>query len=344
MLNLLKKIETKLHKIKEREIDFPPFPLLHKDTFKVGTIIFIDDSINTQIFNFKVAVLKANRSSKSNSNSTLENVDEAVDRYSVKATGFIQDLGNEIELEMMLIPVGTFIMGSPPEELERQDDESPQHRVTVQPLFMGKYQVTQVEWQAVTSFPKINIDLDPDPSRFKGANRPVENVSWNDTVEFCDRFSKHTKRHYRLPSEAEWEYACKAGTNTPFHFGETITTDFANYNGDKTYGDGVKGIYRGETTEVGSFGVANNFGLYDMHGNVWEWCQDTWHDRYEDAPTDGSAWIDKNDNQYRVLRGGSWLNDPEDCRSANRLRYTLDSWVSDTGFRVVLGGVARTLL
>jgi formylglycine-generating enzyme required for sulfatase activity len=122
--------------------------------------------------------------------------------------------------------------------------------------------------------------------------------------------SKATGREYRLPSEAEWEYACRAGTTTPFHFGETITTDLANYNGNYTYGSGSKGQYRKQTTDVGSF-PANAFGLHDMHGNVWEWCQDTWHENYNGAPTDGSAWVDENANQNRmILRGGSWYNNP----------------------------------
>lgn len=146
----------------------------------------------------------------------------------------------------------------------------------------------------------MNKELDADPSNFKGDKRPVEQVSWYDAVEFCDRLTAHTKRAYSLPSEAEWEYACRAGTRTPFHFGETITTDLANYRGTDneeykwsgSYGPGPKGIYREQITEVGSFGVANAFGLYDMHGNVWEWCLDDWHDNYEGAPTDGSAWLD----------------------------------------------------
>jgi formylglycine-generating enzyme required for sulfatase activity len=156
--------------------------------------------------------------------------------------------------------------------------EKPQHQVTVQPFSMGKFQVTQVQWKAVATLTKVNRDLKPEPSKFKGDNRPVEQVSWYDAIEFCDRLSRKTGKPYRLPSEAEWEYACRAGTTTPFHFGETITSELANYNANYTYGAGVKGIYREQTTPVGSFGVANSFGLYDMHGQVWEWCADHWHD------------------------------------------------------------------
>ncbi|WP_414551731.1 formylglycine-generating enzyme family protein [Anabaena sp. CCY 0017] len=154
------------------------------------------------------------------------------------------------------------------------------------------------------------------------------------------RLTAHTKRQYRLPSEAEWEYACRAETTSPFHFGETITTDLANYDGNYTYGDGVKGVDREETTEVGSFGVANNFGLYDMHGNVWEWCLDDWHGNYEGAPIDGCAWFDNNDNFYQkkgrtVLRGGSWGIYPRSCRSAFRDYYGRDDHYYGLGFRVV---------
>ncbi|QSV65154.1 MAG: SUMF1/EgtB/PvdO family nonheme iron enzyme [Dolichospermum sp. DL01] len=274
-----------------------------------------------------------------------------IDRYSAQATGFIQDLANDTQLEMMLIPGGTFIMGSPPEELEHQEDESPQHFVTVQPFFMGKYQVTQAQWRFVAQLPQVNRELEQDPSHFKGDNRPVESVSWEDAVEFCDRLSQYTGRTYCLPSEAEWEYACRAGTTTPFHFGETITTDLANYDGTDgennewsgSYGSGPKGVYRKETTEVGSFGVANNFGLYDMHGNVWEWCQDDWHRNYEGAPIDRSAWLNnKEDNNDKLLRGGSWGSFPGDCRSAYRLNYDLVYDYDGIGFRVVCGGAART--
>jgi len=273
-----------------------------------------------------------------------------IDRYSQQATGFIQDLANNTQLEMMLIPGDTFIMGSPPEELEHRDRESPQHSVTVQPFFMGKYQVTQAQWRFVAQLPQVNKELDPEPSNFKGDgstsltnNRPVEQVSWKDAVEFCDRLSQYTGRTYRLPSEAEWEYACRAGTTTPFHFGETITTDLVNYNGNYTYGQGSKGVYRKETTEVGSFGVANNFGLYDMHGNVWELCQDDWHSDYEGAPIDGSAWLNnEEDNNVKLLRGGSWDSNPVFCRSAYRTYRNLDDDLYTIGFRVVCSGAART--
>ncbi|MBD2596522.1 formylglycine-generating enzyme family protein [Nostoc spongiaeforme FACHB-130] len=266
-----------------------------------------------------------------------------IERYRHTGLHFVEDLRNGIKLEMVLIRGGSFLMGSPEDELERDDSESPQHLVNIQQFFMGKYPVTQAQWQAVAALPQVNQELDPDPSEFKGVNRPVEQVSWYDAVEFCSRLAAHTKRAYRLPSEAEWEYACRAGTTTPFHFGETITSELANYDANYTYGEGVEGTYRGATTEVGSFGVANAFGLYDMHGNVWEWCLDDWHSNYEGAPTDGSAWFDDNDNFYQkqgdaVLRGGSWHNLPRYCRSASRDlniragRVSINDYIS---FRVV---------
>ncbi|MTJ08661.1 formylglycine-generating enzyme family protein [Anabaena sp. UHCC 0204] len=266
---------------------------------------------------------------------------------------FIEKLFEDINLEMVYIPGGKFQMGTDDQEIKKLCEkheidwfkcESPQHEVIIEPFFMGKYPVTQAQWQAVaTHFQKVNQQLNPDPSHFKGVNRPVECVSWLDAVEFCLRLSKHTKRQYRLPSEAEWEYACRGGTTTPFHFGETITTDLANYDGNYIYGNGVKGIYKKETTEVGSFKVANNFGLYDMHGNVWEWCQDHWHNSYDAAPKDGSTWIDVGtDSKGRLLRGGSWIVNPENCRSAYRDLNNRDTWASYIGFRVVCVSAART--
>ena len=279
-----------------------------------------------------------------------------IHEYERTAEYLREDLGNGIQLDMMFIPGGTFMMGSPKDELKSRDTERPQHEVTIQPFYMGCYQVTQAQWKFVAQLPQVNQELELDPSEFKGANRPVEKVSWYEAVEFCTRLSNYTNREYRLPSEAEWEYACRAGTTTPFHFGETITTDLANYDGTDgdnwsgSYGQGPKGIYRKETTEVGSFGAANNFGLYDMHGNVWEWCLDDWHDNYEKAPKDGSAWFDTDDTLHNksgsaCLRGGSWDTDPENCRSASRsydLRDERDGIFNIIGFRVVCA-VGRTI-
>jgi formylglycine-generating enzyme required for sulfatase activity len=205
---------------------------------------------------------------------------------------------------------------------------------------MGRYPVTQAQWRAVAALPQVNKELDPNPSRFKGDDRPVERISWYNALEFCARLNFRinvtTGRDYRLPSEVEWEYACRAGTTTPFYFGETITTDLANYRGNSTYGNAPQGEYREQTTTVGSF-PANAFGLYDMHGNVWEWCADTWHDNYQGAPKDGSAWTNDNDNR-KMLRGGSWFSLPDYCRSAfryNNPRAVRDKLDNLIGFRVV---------
>ncbi len=235
-----------------------------------------------------------------------------------KADIFKEDLGGGVRLEMVGIPAGRFTMGSPDDEAQRDKSEGPQREVTVNAFLMGKYAVTQAQWQAVAKLPKVNADLQPAPSKFKGTNYPVEQVSWNDAVEWCARLSQLTGRAYRLPSEAEWEYACRAGTTTPFHVGPTLTTDLANYDGRSTYGAGPEGVWRNTTTAVGSFSP-NAFGLYDMHGNVWEWCLDQWHENYQGAPTDGSAWISEGNSGLRLLRGGSWYSDPLYCRSAYRL-------------------------
>ena len=289
---------------------------------------------------------------------------------------------NGIPLEMVLIPDGTFTMGAPESEEGSRDNERPQHHVTISSFLMGRYPITQDQWKAIASRSdlKVNQDLNPDPSYFKEPyqgidrwQRPVEQVNWYEAVEFCHRLSKLTGREYRLPSEAQWEYACRGVTKPlnlengesypPFHFGETITTDLANYRGTDnkdsrwsgSYGTGPKGEYREETTPVGYFKVVNSFGLSDMHGNVWEWCADDWHDNYKGAPTDGSAWIDNNEAEninsenksysakknnrmsYSVLRGGSWSDIPNYFRSAIRNDYSFrrDDRDNDFGFRVV---------
>lgn len=246
---------------------------------------------------------------------------------------FVEELSKDITLEMIAIPAGTFMMGSP--EFEGDADERPQHQVAIAPFFMGKYPITQAQWRTVAALPKIKQALNPHPSKFKGVNRPVENVSWHEAVEFCARLSQKTGREYRLPSEAEWEYACRAGTTTSFHFGETITPELVCYSDNETYITEPKSKYRKETSNVGSFNVANAFGLYDMHGLVWEWCADPWHNNYHDAPTDGSVWEVGGDIHRRVLRGGSWNFSAELCRSASRSWNESDGGLRICGFRVV---------
>ncbi len=206
---------------------------------------------------------------------------------------------------------------------------------------MGKYEVTQAQWRAVARLPKVKKDLNPDPSHFKGDDLPVEQVSWEDAVEFCERLSRATGRQYRLPSEAEWEYACRAGTTTPFAFGETVTPELVNYDGQHPYAQAQKGMFREKTTPVGYMGVANGFGLYDMHGNVWEWCLDAWHDNYNNAPTDGSAWERAGDRSTRVLRGDSWLSFGYISRAAHRVWIPPDRRLNGIGFRVVLAARTR---
>jgi len=257
-----------------------------------------------------------------------------------------ESLTAALTLDLVAIPGGEFSMGSPPEEeardwykysypeLEGVDVEA-QHSVIVQPFSMSRFPITQAQWRFVAGLPRVEQHLEPDPASFKGDDRPVEVVSWNEAVEFCARLSQFTGKPYRLPSEAEWEYACRARTNTPFHFGETLSTDLANYDGNYTYSNGVTGEYRQKTSAVGSFGVVNAFGLSDMHGNVFEWCLDHWHPSYEGAPIDGNAWIVDGDDRYRVLRGGSWNINPGYCRSAVRFRHTPAFRYYDVGFRVV---------
>ena len=240
------------------------------------------------------------------------------------------DLDGGVTLELVKIPAGEFMMGSPESEKGHQTDEGPQHRVRIEkPFYMGKHPVTQAQWRAVMG--------DDDPSHFKGDNRPVEQVSWNDCRQFCDKLSEVADRRIRLPSEAEWEYACRAGTTTPFFFGETISTDQANYNvGGSASEDGSQGTRHNETTSVGSF-PPNAFGLFDTHGNVWEWCEDVWHDDYTGAPSDGSAWVTGGDEGRRVFRGGSWYDSEIYLRSANRNWDTPDARDVHIGFRVAAG-------
>ncbi|MGI0484601.1 formylglycine-generating enzyme family protein [Pantanalinema rosaneae CENA516] len=275
----------------------------------------------------------------------LDGLGQESDRRRTTAQIHREQLGQDVTLDVVAIPAGTVYMGSARTEEGWLPNQNPQQTVTIAAFWLGRYPVTQAQWQAVAHLPQIHHFLDPDPSSFKGCDRPVEQVSWEEATEFCARLSQATGRHYRLPTEAEWEYACRAGTQTPFHFGNTITTDLANYSGVDwevqgrlcsrgAYGAGPKGDDRRQTTPVGLFQVANAFGLADMHGNVREWCADAWHDSYEGLPLDGSAWTIAVDIHKRVLRGGSWNMGPACCRSAFRSRFNADGRLYDIGFRV----------
>ncbi|HIK10900.1 MAG TPA: SUMF1/EgtB/PvdO family nonheme iron enzyme [Oscillatoriaceae cyanobacterium M33_DOE_052] len=257
---------------------------------------------------------------------TVNSTGEVINSSDGQAPYFRQDLGNGIFIDMVAIPGGTFLMGSPDSESGRIDTESPQHQVTVPSFYLGKYPITQAQYQAI---------MGQNPSHFQGSDLPVERVTWSDAVEFCQKLAQKTGITYRLPSEAEWEYACRAGTTTPFHFGDTITTDLANCDGREAYANGPKGQYQQKTTPVGSF-PPNAFGLYDMHGNVWEWCQDRWHENHNNAPTDGSAWVTGGQSNLRVLHGGSWNSYPRNCRCSSRFWIGFVYVVSDYGFRVAV--------
>jgi formylglycine-generating enzyme required for sulfatase activity len=256
------------------------------------------------------------------------------------ARHYFEDAGGGASISLVEIPKGEAIVGSPYDEPERQTSEGPPVHVTVPSLFVSRWPVTQAQWRSVArSLPKFARDLDEDPSHFKGDDRPVEMVSWEDAREFCDRLTTHTGRDYRLPSEQEWEYACRAGSATPFSFGSTLTAEVANVEAAISYGEAPSGDGRSETTPAGSLGLANRFGLFDMHGNVWEWTEDCWHDTFVGAPTDGSPWIDGGDPTVRVIRGGSWASIPADSRSATRFSFLEKGRRNDVGFRIVMAPV-----
>ena len=259
-----------------------------------------------------------------------------IHRERLRVRYFPERLGKDLAIQMILVPGGVFEMGSLEDESGRNEDEGPQHKVEVASFFIGRYPVTQTQWRFVAGLPQVKVSLDPDPSYFKGSDRPVEQITWYEAEEFCKRMAQHTGRPYRLPSEAEWEYACRAGTKTPFSFGKTITTDLVNYNGHYIYDEGSKGKYREETTPVGEF-PANAYGLQDMHGNVFEWCVDRWHyASYEEDWVNGSVGqSDTNIRVTRVIRGGYWGVAPAWCRSAFRFNCYPGDRGMGLGFRVV---------
>jgi formylglycine-generating enzyme required for sulfatase activity len=258
---------------------------------------------------------------------TFMTVDEqgaVVRRESGQAAQTIFDLGSVIKLPMLSLPGGKFMMGSPAGE--GYADEKPQHTVQIRPFLIGRYPITQAQWTAVMGEQKA--------LRFAGANHAMHDVSWFEALAFCQRLGAVSGHPFRLPSEAEWEYACRAGTTTAFSCGPTITTELANYNGAFTYLDAPEGPYRHVLLDVGSF-PPNPFGLQEMHGNLWEWCADPWHDNYEGAPRDGHVWEAGGSERLRVVRGGSWHETPDLCRSAVRLKLPAGEGDEMVGFRVV---------
>ncbi len=237
-------------------------------------------------------------------------------------------LAEGVDMTLAWIPPGSFLMGSPPEEPERWEDET-LHKVALsRGFYLGIHPVMQAQWQAV---------MGNNPSHFKGRkrqdkNRPVEQVSWEDCQAFCTKLSESDGKRYVLPSEAEWEYACRAGTTTAFFFGATLSTDQANYNGNYPYNKGAQGEYREQTTSVGSF-PPNAWGLFDMHGNVWEWCQDVYRS-YDELSTKNTLDTENTDETARVLRGGSWVDFARYCRSAYRDGVAPSNRDYNSGFRV----------
>ena len=246
------------------------------------------------------------------------------------AAYYPEDIGNGVTIRMVEVPRGAFLMGDPASVTER-----PQHSVNIKSFFMGEFEITQEQWRTVARLPRVKIDLDPDPSYIKGDDFPVGGVSWDETVEFCERLSRKTGRKYRLPSEAEWEYACRAGSLTQFAFGDNITAEYVNFDGEHPYKDGPSGVRRSRPVSVGSLGTANAFGLYDMHGNALEWCSDLWHDNYNGAPTDGRSW-DVGPDTSRVLRGGDWTLPGGRSRSSARTRSSPETRSFSWGFRVAM--------
>jgi formylglycine-generating enzyme required for sulfatase activity len=255
---------------------------------------------------------------------------QIIERPLITVNRFMEDLGEGVQLAMIEIPAGKFLMGSPDSEEDNLQWEKPQHWVEIPRFYLGQCLITQGQWKALMG--------GKNPAYFKGDdNLPVEQVSWLDSIKFCEKLSTKTGRNYRLPSEAEWEYACRAGSEKPFAFGKTINSEVVNYDGNYPYGKVPKGNYLEKTTLAGKF-PANSFGLYDMHGNLWEWCLDEWVNSYSDAPVDDSARVDVNSrdsDKTHVLRGGSWGSNATDCRSAIRGCNSANNSNRNDGLRVV---------
>ena len=241
---------------------------------------------------------------------------------------------NSVGMKLAYIPAGEFTMGSPETEEHRETDEV-QHKVTIsKPFLMATTAVTQKQWHKImgTTIADQRDEADPSSKLFgEGDDFPIYFVSYQDAIDFCRRLSEKERREYRLPTEAEWEYACRAGTTTPFSTGETISTDQANYNGNFAYGNGSKGVNRDKTVAVGTF-KPNAWGLYNMHGNVWTWCSD-WYGEIPKA--DAVDPQGAGGGEERVVRGGSWFREPWMCRSAGRYKKPPEGRFNFIGLRVV---------
>ncbi len=278
-------------------------------------------------FSFETATVTVNRIGigKFTKNQLQISTHQRIGTRYFEALGNIQ--GKPIDLEMVFIPAGKFQIGSPINESEHGDEESPCHTIDIPAFFLSRFPITQKQWK---------ILMDNNPAIFIGnGDRPVETVSWNDAQEFCQKLADRKGKLYRLPSESEWEYACRAGTISAFSCGETIAANLANYNGASPYKYAPKGISKASTTEVGTY-PANAFGLHDLHGNVWEWCADVWHDDYDLLPKDGKAWTQGGDRSCRVVRGGSWRDPAAYCRSAKRSKNATNQGDRYTGFRIAV--------
>lgn len=270
---------------------------------------------------------------------TLDADGKVKSRETKTAYKFAEDLGGGVELEMVAIPPGEFTRGTPESESEYAKSQRPLHQVRIDYwYYLGQFEITQSQWRSI---------MGTNPSHFKECDEcPVETVSWNDATEFCRKLSERTGRVYRLPSEAEWEYGARGGTISPYAFGSTIARQFANF--DATYVRATE--WRGKTFPVGSYRIANGFGLYDTQGNVSEWCEDRWHQNYEGAPDDGRAWLTTAFRttrtgetvslvHRRVFRGGDWMSDNFELDSGARDETRDDDKSQGIGLRVL--AVAR---
>ena len=251
-------------------------------------------------------------------------------RWQSTTQAFREVLGEGQALTMLRLPAGRFLMGSPDQEAGRDWGEAPLREVEIQEFLMASTPFTRAQWQAVVGWEEARLgEGEGDTSQ-----RPVERIRWEEAMEFCRRLSLRKGRHYTLPSEAQWEYACRAGTTTPYAFGFRLTPELGNL---RLEGGEAGAVDPQHTTPVQRY-PANAWGLHDMHGNVWEWCLDHWHADYHGAPNDGMAWIDANApaSADRVVRGGAWSDPASDARSA--CRYRLPPQARDaaiTGLRVV---------